>query len=53
MELLRSRGVSARHLADILRRMSEKLQADGKSKLPGWLSTHPDTGERAGMLEGS
>lgn len=53
VELLHSRGVSPRHLADILRRMGEKMQAEQKSQLPGWLSTHPDTAERAGLLEGT
>lgn len=49
-EMLRARGVSAVHLAEMLRRLSE-AQGGSEGGLLNYLSSHPATEERARTLE--
>jgi predicted Zn-dependent protease len=51
LDYLRSRGISPRCFADLMRRLQQEKQPDGQSHWSNYLSTHPDMEERLRPFE--
>jgi predicted Zn-dependent protease len=52
LAFLRANGVSARPLLEFFERMEQPDEREGRTRLPEFLSTHPDTGSRIDWLRG-